>query len=66
MLVPPIVIFLTSSPLIKLKHLENVTSVTSGAAPLSKSDVDKFYNKFKISLEKLKFSQGKKKFVKFS
>lgn len=61
MLVPPIVLFLTASSMVKSKHIESVTSVTSGAAPLSKTDVDKFYEKFQIGPEKIIFSQGKYK-----
>ncbi|KAJ8687292.1 hypothetical protein QAD02_023086 [Eretmocerus hayati] len=58
MLVPPMVIFLTNSKLAKKKHIENVSSVVSGAAPLSKSDVDKFYDKFGVDRQKLRFCQG--------
>lgn len=58
MLVPPIVLFLSASKNVTKKHLENVTSITSGAAPLSKTDVDKFYNKFNIDPKKTQFAQG--------
>ncbi|XP_016841715.1 4-coumarate--CoA ligase 1 [Nasonia vitripennis] len=58
MLVPPIVLFLSASKHVTRKHLENVTSITSGAAPLSKTDVDKFYDKFNVDRSKTQFAQG--------
>ncbi|KAL7286409.1 hypothetical protein TKK_0019359 [Trichogramma kaykai] len=58
MLVPPIVLFLTSSKLVKKHFLDHVTYITSGAAPLSDTDVERFYEKFSIARDKLKFRQG--------
>ncbi|XP_014486259.1 PREDICTED: probable 4-coumarate--CoA ligase 3 [Dinoponera quadriceps] len=56
--VPPIILFLTASPLAKKQHLKYIHSIFSGAAPLAQSDVDRFYEKFKFSPDNLKFGQG--------
>lgn len=56
--VPPIILFMAMSPLIKKRHLESVKVAVSGAAPLSKSDVDRLYGKFEINETDLKFCQG--------
>ncbi|GAB1860530.1 Probable 4-coumarate--CoA ligase 1 [Camponotus japonicus] len=56
--VPPIVLFLSSSSLVKMQHLEHIHSIVSGAAPLAKSDVDKLFSKFNIDPNKIKFRQG--------
>lgn len=57
-LVPPIVMFLSSSKLVQKKHIENVKYIFSGAAPLSKDDVERFYNKFGLDPNKIRFCQG--------
>ncbi|XP_011880881.1 PREDICTED: probable 4-coumarate--CoA ligase 3 [Vollenhovia emeryi] len=56
--VPPIVLFLTASPLVKKHHFERVHMMMSGAAPLAKTDVDRFYEKYDINPNVLKFHQG--------
>ncbi|KAL6429827.1 hypothetical protein ACFW04_007596 [Cataglyphis niger] len=56
--VPPIVLFLSASPLVKIQHLESLHTIISGAAPLAKTDVDKLFNKFNIDSSTLKFRQG--------
>lgn len=56
--VPPILLFLNASPFIKREYLENIHHVISGAAPLSNPDVERFYEKFQIDSNKLKFCQG--------
>nr|XP_022918339.1 4-coumarate--CoA ligase-like isoform X1 [Onthophagus taurus] len=44
-LVPPLVLFLHSHPAVKPKHFDKLRIITSGAAPLGKSDEDKFREK---------------------
>ncbi|XP_039310924.1 4-coumarate--CoA ligase 2 isoform X2 [Solenopsis invicta] len=56
--VPPIVLFLNTSPLVKVQHFERLRMMMSGAAPLSKTDVDRFYEKYNIDPEVFKFHQG--------
>ncbi|XP_020279535.1 4-coumarate--CoA ligase 1-like [Pseudomyrmex gracilis] len=56
--VPPIVIFLSNSPLVKKKHLEHLHLIMSGAAPLAKSDADKLIDKFNIDTNVTKVCQG--------
>lgn len=56
--VPSLVLFLSSSPLVKMQHLEHIHTIVSGAAPLTETDVDKLFNKFNIDHSKLKFRQG--------
>ncbi|XP_011143611.1 4-coumarate--CoA ligase 2 [Harpegnathos saltator] len=55
--VPPLILFMATSPFMKNHHLESVDKIFSGAAPLAQSDVDKFYDKFKFDRD-LKFGQG--------
>ncbi|XP_024937849.1 4-coumarate--CoA ligase 1 isoform X2 [Cephus cinctus] len=55
---PPIILFLTASPLIKPNYLDHVQCVISGAAPLGKSDVDRFYEKFQSLRSTLHFGNG--------
>lgn len=57
-LVPPMVMFLSAAPHIKKEHLTNVNAVVSGAAPLSGTDVEKFYDKFGFDRRKVQFCQG--------
>jgi hypothetical protein len=56
--VPPIIIFLSSFELAKKKHIENVKFILSGAAPIAQNDIEKFYNKFQIDSQKIRFCQG--------
>ncbi|KAL2714898.1 putative 4-coumarate--CoA ligase 1 isoform X1 [Vespula squamosa] len=56
--VPPIILFLSVSPLVKKEHLSNVRTAFSGAAPLSKGDVDRFYEKFRLDNSLFRFAQG--------
>lgn len=55
---PPIVLFLTASPFVKKHHFEHMHMMMSGAAPLAKTDIDKFYERFDIDLNVFKFHQG--------
>lgn len=43
--VPSLMLFLASHPAVKPEHLSSVKEVTSGAAPASKSLIDKFREK---------------------
>ncbi|TGZ55917.1 uncharacterized protein [Temnothorax longispinosus] len=56
--VPPVVLFLTASPLVKKHHFEHMHMMMSGAAPLAKTDVDRFYEKYSIDPNVFKFHQG--------
>lgn len=55
-LVPPILLFINSSPYIKKEFLSNMHHIISGAAPMSKTDGERFYNKFQTN--KTKIIQG--------
>ncbi|KAL7033266.1 hypothetical protein ACKWTF_007522 [Chironomus riparius] len=44
-LVPPIILFLTNFDKVTLKHTQSIKYVMSGAAPLGKSDAEKFLEK---------------------
>lgn len=50
-MVPPILLFLTSSTLAKKHHLDHVKFVFSGAAPLSDTDFERFIEKFRTSIK---------------
>ncbi|XP_036142190.1 probable 4-coumarate--CoA ligase 3 [Monomorium pharaonis] len=56
--VPPIVLFLTTSPLVKKHHFEHMHMMMSGAAPLAQTDVDRFYDKYNIDPKVFQFRQG--------
>lgn len=56
--VPPIVLFLTASPLVKKHHFDHIHLIMSGAAPLAKTDVDRFYEKYNIDSKICEFRQG--------
>lgn len=43
--VPSLMLFLASHPAVKAEHLSSVKEVTSGAAPATKSLIDKFREK---------------------
>ncbi|XP_033332021.2 uncharacterized protein LOC117223704 [Megalopta genalis] len=57
-IVPPILLFLNAAPQVKKEMLENVHHAIIGAAPLSETDVQRFYDKFGLDNEKMKFCQG--------
>ncbi|XP_046735771.1 4-coumarate--CoA ligase 1-like [Diprion similis] len=57
-LVPPLLLFLATAPMVTKKHIESIHAMTSGAAPIAGSDVERFYQKFDIDQSKLKFIQG--------
>ncbi|CAF4831145.1 unnamed protein product [Pieris macdunnoughi] len=44
-LAPPLMLFLSSYPGVKAKHMERCRSVTIGGAPLPKADIEAFLNK---------------------
>lgn len=50
-MVPPILLFLTSSTLAKKRHLDHVKFVFSGAAPLSDTDFERFKEKFQAPIK---------------
>lgn len=50
-LVPPILLLLTSSNIFKKHHLKHVKFVVSGAAPLSDTDVERFLDKFQSPIK---------------
>ncbi|XP_011629724.1 4-coumarate--CoA ligase 1-like isoform X1 [Pogonomyrmex barbatus] len=56
--VPPIVLFLSTSPLVKKHYFDHMHFMMSGAAPLAKTDVDRFYEKFNIDPKVFQFRQG--------
>ncbi|XP_011063256.1 PREDICTED: 4-coumarate--CoA ligase 1-like [Acromyrmex echinatior] len=56
--VPPIVLFLTASPLVKKHHFHHMHFIMSGAAPLAETDVDRFYEKYNIDSQICEFRQG--------
>ncbi|XP_025986662.2 probable 4-coumarate--CoA ligase 3 isoform X1 [Solenopsis invicta] len=56
--VPPMVLFLTSSPLVKKHYFDHMHMMLSGAAPLAKTDADRFYEKHNVDPKVLKFRQG--------
>ncbi|XP_015177887.1 PREDICTED: 4-coumarate--CoA ligase 1-like [Polistes dominula] len=56
--VPPVIMYLSQSPLIKKEYISNVRSVFSGAAPITKRDVDMFYEKYQLNNSNFKFAQG--------
>ncbi|XP_012538742.2 probable 4-coumarate--CoA ligase 3 [Monomorium pharaonis] len=56
--VPPILLFLTASSLVKKQHFEHMHTMISGAAPLAQTDVDRFYEKYNIDPKAFKFHQG--------
>lgn len=57
-IVPPILLFLNATPHVKKEMLEKVHHTIIGAAPLSEMDVQRFYDKFDLNLDKMKFCQG--------
>ncbi|XP_046468713.1 uncharacterized protein [Neodiprion pinetum] len=57
-LVPPLLLFLATAPMVAKKHIESIHAMTSGAAPLAGTDVERFYHRFDIDETKLQFIQG--------
>ncbi|CAK9827347.1 4-coumarate--CoA ligase 2 [Anthophora retusa] len=57
-LVPPILMFLNASPYVKREYLETMHHAICGAAPLAETDVERFYQKFQMDSNSLKFCQG--------
>lgn len=55
---PPIVMFLSASPLVKAHHFERIEGAFSGAAPLSQQDVERLQDKFRFDRNRFKFYQG--------
>lgn len=56
--VPPIIMYLSQSSLIKKENLSNLRAIFSGAAPISKKDVDRFYENYQLDNTNFKFAQG--------
>ncbi|KAG5319628.1 4CL3 ligase, partial [Pseudoatta argentina] len=56
--VPPIVLFLTASALLKKHHFHHVNFIMCGAAPLAETDIDRFYEKYNINSQICEFRQG--------
>lgn len=57
-MVPPLLLFFNASPHVKRELLQNMHHAVIGAAPLSDMDVQRFYDKFDMDEDKLKFCQG--------
>lgn len=47
-----------NSPLVRKHHFEHMHMMMSGAAPIAKSDIDRFYEKYNIDSNVFKFRQG--------
>ncbi|KAI4498247.1 hypothetical protein M0802_006733 [Mischocyttarus mexicanus] len=56
--VPPILMYLSVSPNLKKEHLSKVRTIFSGAAPITKKDVDRFYEKYQLDNSNFHFAQG--------
>ncbi|XP_015428610.1 PREDICTED: 4-coumarate--CoA ligase 2-like isoform X2 [Dufourea novaeangliae] len=57
-LVPPLLLFFNASPFVKKEHLENMHHAVIGAAPMAKDDFRRFYDKFQLNQDNMKFCQG--------
>ncbi|XP_033346249.1 4-coumarate--CoA ligase 1-like [Bombus vosnesenskii] len=57
-IVPPILLFLNACTYIKKQVYESMHHFISGAAPLSQTDVENFYQKYQLSPDQLKLCQG--------
>jgi len=55
-LVPPLVSFLATQPIVKSNHLSSVTFVTGGAAPFGPALIEKFMEK--VAPNKVEFREG--------
>lgn len=58
-IVPPILLFLNACTYIKKQVFESMHHFISGAAPLSQTDVENFYQKYQLNADQLKLCQGK-------
>lgn len=72
-MVPPLVSFLATHPMVKSQHLSSVVAVTGGAAPFGPALIEKF--KEKCTPNEIKFREGysmfqyktnERKFCKFT
>ena len=59
-MVPPLVSFLATHPMVKSSHLSSVKVMTGGAAPFGPALIDKFLEKCKPNV--VKFREGKTHF----
>lgn len=57
-IVPPLLLFFNASPHVKKQLLQYMHHAIIGAAPLSEMDVQRFYDKFEMDEDQLKFCQG--------
>jgi hypothetical protein len=57
-MVPPLVSFLATHPMVKSSHLASVAAVTGGAAPFGPALIEKFREK--CGHNEVKFREGKK------
>lgn len=57
-MVPPLVSFLATHPMVKPAHLASVAAVTGGAAPFGPALIEKF--KEKCAPNEVKFREGNK------
>ena len=55
-MVPPLVSFLATHPMVKSSHLASVNVMTGGAAPFGPALIDKFLDKYKPNV--VKFREG--------
>ena len=55
-MVPPLVSFLATHPMVKSSHLASVNVMTGGAAPFGPALIDKFLDKCKPNV--VKFREG--------
>ena len=55
-MVPPLVSFLATHPMVKSSHLSSVKVMTGGAAPFGPALIDKFLEKCKPNI--VKFREG--------
>jgi len=57
-MVPPLVSFLATHPMVKSQHLASVVAVTGGAAPFGPALIEKF--KEKCAPHEIQFREGQK------
>lgn len=56
--VPSLITFINICPLLKKEIFQNVHHIITGATPLPEVDVERFYERYQINSDDLKFSQG--------
>lgn len=56
--VPSLITFINICPLLKKEIFQNIHHIITGATPLPEVDVERFYERYQISSDDLKFSQG--------